>query len=466
VPERPAALFSLRGGVNFASVGHLPRTLYERDSNNFMPRVGLAYRLGGSTVLRAGYGLFFGPMGIRRGDVYQTGFSQTTPLIPSLDNGLSFVATLDSPFPSGVVQPLGAALGSMANVGDKISFFNNLYAASYMQRWQFGVQSVLPQRILLDAGYVGNRGTKLETTRNLDGIPNQYLSTAPDRDQARIDYLTRADLANPFYGVLAPTTPLGSSRMISRAALLTPYPQFTGMETTTNQGYSWYHSLQVRAEKRFSEGYTIGMTYSWSKLMEAVSYLNAMDLMPYESIAAADVPHRLSMSGIYELPFGRGRKFLANAPRLASALVAGWQLSVIYLLQSGQPLSFGNIVFQGDIHNVSLPAGERSVDRWFNTEAGFLRDSSRALDMNVRTFPLRFSGIRGPGANNWDISLLKNSKLRERVTVQLRGEFLNAMNRPWFQSPNTDPYNAGNFGRITGEYGYPRRIQLGLKLIY
>jgi hypothetical protein len=254
--------------------------------------------------------------------------------------------------------------------------------------------------------------------------------------------------------------------MTTRAALLTAYPQFTSMETTSNQGYSWYHSLQVRAEKRFAEGYTIGLTYSWSKLMEAVSYLNVMDPMPYETIAAADVPHRLSMSGIYELPLGRGRKFFPGASGLASALLSGWQLSVIYLLQSGMPLNFGNIVFQGDIHNIPLPAGQRTVDRWFNTAAGFLRDSSQALDMNLRAFPLRFSGIRGPRPNNWDMSLLKNSKIGERITVQFRGEFLNAMNRPWFQAPNTDPYNAGNFGRITGEYGYPRRIQLGVKLIY
>jgi hypothetical protein len=191
-----------------------------------------------------------------------------------------------------------------------------------------------------------------------------------------------------------------------------------------------------------------------------------MDPMPYETIAAADVPHRLSMSGIYELPLGRGRKFFPGASGLASALLSGWQLSVIYLLQSGMPLNFGNIVFQGDIHNIPLPAGQRTVDRWFNTAAGFLRDSSQALDMNLRTFPLRFSGIRGPRPNNWDMSLLKNSKIGERITVQFRGEFLNAMNRPWFQAPNTDPYNAGNFGRITGEYGYPRRIQLGVKLIY
>ncbi len=105
VPERSAARFDLRGGVTFAGVNGEPRALYARDFDNLMPRVGLAYSLDSRTVVRAGFGLFFGSMGIRRGDVYQTGFSQTTPLTPSVDNGLTFVAALDNPFPNGVQDP-------------------------------------------------------------------------------------------------------------------------------------------------------------------------------------------------------------------------------------------------------------------------------------------------------------------------------------------------------------------------
>ncbi len=171
----------------------------------------------------------------------------------------------------------------------------------------------------------------------------------------RIDYLSRQDLDNPFYGVLPASTPLGSSRKISRAALLSVYPQFTSMETTTNEGRSWYHSLQTRFDKRFGAGLTAGISYTWSKLMEAVAYLNDMDPSPYRVISATDFPHRLSASWIYELPFGRGRAFRSS--RQFAGLVDGWQVEGLYVYQSGSPLDFGNIIFNGDVkESRSLPS--------------------------------------------------------------------------------------------------------------
>ncbi len=465
IPERPVGQLAVRGGLTFAGVNGQPRTLYRRDVNNLMPRIGLAYGLNSRTVVRAGYGVFFGALGIRRGDVYQTGFSQTTPLVPTEDNGLTFVATLDHPFPDGVLNPPGASLGAMTAVGDQISYFNTRYLAPFMQRWQLSVQRQLGQRVTFELAYVGNRGRKLETTRNQNGLPLEYLSRQPTRDQARIDYLSRLELDNPFYGVLAPTSPLGSSRRISRASLLTAYPQFTRMETTTNDGRSWYHSFQAKLEQRFSGGHTAGASYTWSKLMEAIAYLNEMDPAPYRTISAADYPHRFSLSWIYELPFGRGRLLAADVARPLAQLLSGWQVEGIYVYQSGPPLAFDNIVFTGNIKDIPLPSSQRSADRWFNTDAGFVRDSAQALAFNVRTFPLRFGGIRGPAMNNWDLSALKNSRVGDRATLQFRGEFLNAMNHVWFSNPNTNPASS-LFGAITAEQGYMRRVQLGVKLIY
>ena len=465
IPERPADTFPVSGGVTFAGVDGQPRTLYNRDTNNLMPRVGLALRLDAHTAVRAGYGIFFGAMGIRRGDVYQSGFSKTTPLIPSADNGRTFVATLDNPFPQGALNPRGASLGAMTNAGDAISYFNPDYVAPYLQRWQFSLQRELPGLTLLDLAYVGSRGTKIETTRNPDGIPLQYLSRSPVRDQQRIDYLGRQELDNPYYGVLPASTTLGGARKISRGALLTAFPQFTSMETTTNQGFSWYHSLQATVNERFSHGHTIGGSYTWSKFMEAVSYLNPMDGAPYRTISSADRPHRLSASWIFELPFGRGRRLGARAPKAAAALIGGWQIEGLYVHQSGAPLDFGNVTFSGDIKTIALPADRRRADRWFNTEAGFVRDSSQALAYNVRTFPLRFSGVRGPAIDNFDLSALKNSRVADRATLQFRAEFLNAFNRAWFSNPNTTP-TSSTFGVISSEMGNMRRIQLGLKLLY
>jgi len=463
VPDR--SYLGVRGGVTFAGLGGQPRELYDRDTNNFMPRAGIAWQLGGQTVLRAGYGIFFGPMGVRRGDLYQTGFSKSTPLIASADNGLTPLSTLDNPFPNGVLNPPGASLRAMTGVGDAISFFNTHFVAPYMQRWEATVERQLPGISHLQVSYVGNRGTKLETTRNPDGVPLEYLSRSLVRDQARIDYLSRPDLDNPFYGVLPDTTALGSTRKISRAALLTAFPQFTSMETTTNEGYSWYHSLQTSFERRFSHGHTLNISHTWSKLMEAVGYLNAMDPRPYRTISASDHPHRVSASWIVELPFGRGRAIGANVARPWSAAISGWQFEGLYVYQSGPPLDFGNVLFRGDIGAIELPSSMRTADRWFNTDAGFERDSAQALAWNVRTFPMRFSGVRAAPMNNWDLSALKNSRLNEKVALQFRGEFLNAFNRVWFAAPNTNPLSS-TFGVINAEQGNMRRVQLGAKLLF
>jgi hypothetical protein len=461
-PEVAPDQFRVRGGLTFAGVNGQPRTLWERDSNNFMPRIGFAYNLAGKTVLRGGYGVFFGFLGTRRGDVIQTGFSQETTLIPSLDGGLTFVATLANPFPNGILDPLGAKLGAMTNVGQAVTFINTKPLAPYMQRWQLSLQREFPHRIVLDAGYVGNRGTHVETTRDLDAVPIQYLSRSGVRDDATINYLT-TNLPNPFYPLLPGTGRAGT--LIPRYSLLTGYPQFTSLTTTTNEGYSWYHSLQVKVEKRFSAGYTLQAAYTRSKLMEAIDFLNPGDPAPARTISDQDYPQRITISGIYELPFGRGRRWASGARGVAGVLLGNWQVQGVYGGQSAQALGFGNAIFNGDAKNIPLPRGQRTVERWFNTAAGFERNTRNQLSYNLRAFPLRFSGVRADGINNWDLSLIKDAAINERMKIQFRGEFLNALNHAQFSNPNTDPYST-TFGVITSERANPRRIQLGIKFVY
>ncbi|MBI4873105.1 MAG: TonB-dependent receptor [Acidobacteria bacterium] len=459
-PEIPASQFRVAGGLTFAGVGGQPRGVWNRDNNNFMPRIGLVYHATPKTVVRASYGVFYAFMGVRRGDVIMSGFSNTTNLVPTLD-GVKYIATIANPFPDGISEPVGAALGAATFLGQGISFFEPGVKTPYNQRWQLGIQRQLPARAVLEINYTGSRGTALEVSREFNSIPTQYLSTSPVRDNDRNSYLT-ANLPNPFAGLLPGTGRTGAT--ISRQTLFTPYPQFTSVGTTTNQGYSTYHSLAIELDRRFSKGFTIQGGYTWSKFMEATAYLNGADPLPAYTISDQDFPHRLSMSFIYELPFGKGRAVLGSAPRAVNALAGGWQVQGIHARQSGPSLGFGNMLFYGDIKKIALDKGQRTIDRWFDTSM-FERGNTRALVSNVRVAPLRFAGIRGPGPVNWDLSVLKNTHLNERINVQIRGEFLNATNTPFFGGPNTDQYSTA-FGTITATRGYARRIQLGIKLIY
>jgi len=461
-PEVQASQFNVRGGLTFAGVGGQPRTLWERDRNNLIPRVGLAYNLTPKTVVRAGYGIFYGFLGERRGDVIQTGFSRATNMVPTLDGGLTFIATLANPFPEGILEPTRASLGAMTNVGQDITFFNTKPATPYGQRWQLSIQRELPQRVVVEAAYVGNRGTGIETTRQLNATPIQYLSRTGERDTQTINYLS-ANLPSPYYPLL-PGTGRASS-LISRASLLTAYPHFTGATTTTNEGYSWYHALQTRVERRFTGGYTIQAAYGWSKLMEATEFLNDGDPAPSEVISSQDYPHRLSLSWICELPFGRGRKLLSGVNPVIAQIAGGWQVQGIYSAQSGTALGFGNMIFRGNLKDIPLPKNQRTPERWFNVDAGFERSSSRALSYAYRGHSMRFSGVRGDGINTWDMSAIKDTRINERAKIQFRAEFLNALNHAEFMEPNTTPSSTA-FGAITAEKRYPRSIQLGVKLIY
>jgi hypothetical protein len=172
----------------------------------------------------------------------------------------------------------------------------------------------------------------------------------------------------------------------------------------------------------------------------------------------------MTCSGIYEMPFGRGKAFASGTQGIAGKLISGWTGSWIYQYQSGAPIGFGNVIFYGQASKIALAAEERTVDRWFNTE-GFERNSARQLSSNVRTFPTRFSGLRTDSINNWDISVVKRTRLNERITSEFRTDFTNAMNRAQFAGPNTSPTSSA-FGAVTSEAQWPRTIQFSLKLVY
>ena len=466
IPEVPVDQFKVLGGLTFAGVGGQPRTLWTTDQNLFMPRFGFAYSVTPKTVLRGGYGIFFDALGVTNFHVNQTGWSRSTSLVLSVDNGQNYLTSLTDPFPDGFNMPLGSGGGLSTNLGQSVSFFNEDLTSSYMQRWQLALQQQLPKNHLIEVSYVGNRGTGMTVGRDLNPTPRQYLSTEFFRDNSTNSYLTAA-VSNPFYPLLPGTSLSGTT--VQRAQLLRSYPQFTGVSVSRNVGYSWYHSMQVRLERRFSAGLNANLSYTWSKMMEAVSFLNSTDPRPEEVVSSQDRTHRLAVTWLYELPFGRGKPWLNSAGAAVSKLAGGWQVQGIYTAQSGGALGFGNAIFLGDLKDIPLPKDQRGPDRWFNIDAGFDRVSSRqrVSGTSIRFMPSRFSGIRSDGPNNWDLSVIKNTRIGERVTTQFRAEAINALNHPQFTtgSTNTSPTSSA-FGRVTNEFAWPRVIQFGLKLLF
>ena len=451
--------FRVRGGLTFAGADGQPRGLWTPDRNNFSPRIGFAYQLNRKTALRGGFGRFFD---LDRQTVNQSGFSRRTQLVTSVDNGLTFAANTANPYPAGIQRPNGQAQGLLTFAGQGVSYFNERLRTPYAHRWQFSLQRELRKDLALELAYVGADSADLRINRQMNAIPARFLSTSPVRDQATIDALNR-QVPNPFFPNL-PGTGLGAANT-SRGQLLRPFPQFTGVSAVNNDGRSTYHSLQSRLEKRFSAGFTFMGAYTWSKFIEATSYLNEVDENPERVISDQDRTHRLVASGIYELPFGRQRQFFANMPKAANALLGGWQVQGIYQYQSGQALGFGNAIVTGDLRNLTLPAGERTIYRWFNVDAGIERNPSRQLGSNLRSLSSRFGFFRAPALDNWDLSVIKNAYFTEKTWLEFRCEFINAFNKTQFSAPNTTPSSTA-FGTITATAQMPRIVQLGLKLYF
>ena len=179
--------------------------------------------------------------------------------------------------------------------------------------------------------------------------------------------------------------------MINRLRLLRPFPQFDEVNTTTNEGYSWYHSLQVNMNKRFSKGYTLGLNYTFSKFMQATEFLNGDDPRPHEIISDSDRPHRFSLSGIYELPFGKGRKFFADVNKAASYVISGWQISGSLPVPERRAARVRQSLLQREHRGYSLSTA--TSRRWTvgSTPTGFWCATaiSRRSNGTLRTFPIQ-----------------------------------------------------------------------------
>jgi hypothetical protein len=271
---------------------------------------------------------------------------------------------------------------------------------------------------------------------------------------------------------------------IARSSLLVPFPEFGTINTTNNDGRTWYSSGQFTLSKRFSNGYGLQFAYTRSKWTQQTEYLNAADPTPTKMISDQDIPNRFSMSGFYELPFGKGKMFFRDANKLVDTILGGWQIDGTYQYQSGFPVAFGSDLFYRG-GEIALPKDQQTPEHWFNTaafvslvggtptcEAFTTGNSNCTTPVNhLRTLPLRFANVRSDPINNADLGLRKDIPLRETMKIQLRMEFINAFNHPLLNTATAgivvSPSSA-TFGQVSAsnQQNYARRAQLSAKFIF
>jgi len=457
IPQLPASAFRVNGGLLFADAND--RSVYQTRANSFSPRIGFAWKpkvLGEKTVVRGGFGIFYFPIGAT--GINQEGFSANNSLVATNNGYLTPNLTLSNPFPSGIAQPVGSSQGLGTFMGQSITFNNPHPLNPYTLRWTLNLQRSLPGRITMQLGYEGDHSLHLVDSESLDYTPAQYLSQSPFRDQTTINNLS-SNVTNPFSGLLPGTTINGTT--IGLSSLLTAYPQFTGVtETGMNEGSSYFHQGTASLDKRFSAGLTLLVNYQFSKMLTRLARLNSSDLQLAKQVAADDRPQRLVVSANYELPVGRGKRFLPSAPAVVNGIVGGWIVNGIYTQQSGPVLTWGNVLYFGG----DLQLNPRAVSGAFNVNL-FDRKSADQLSSNIRTFPLTFGDLRGDAPNNIDFSAIKQFPIHERLRLEYRCEWFNAFNHAVFSNPSTSPTSSA-FATITSVSNLSRVIQMSLRLAW
>jgi hypothetical protein len=477
-PLLPASQFDATGGLTYPGADG---NVYQSHSGMVSPRLGFAWtpdKLRGKTVVRGGFGIFVQPISMANLSangtyssnpiINQQGFSATTPYVATNNSFLSPANTLSDPYPAGFVPATGSALGASTFLGQTVSFITPDARDPYSIRWNFGVQHQLGANLMAEVDYVANHTERLPVAvTQLNGIPRQYLSTLPVRDQAVINQLS-ATTPNPFAGLLPGTSLNGST--ITVAQLLAHFPQFpvginstgTGvLEQNANVGSSDFDSVSARIQKRLSQGLSLTGVYTWSRLMESDSYLNDSDTTLERRISPFDHTNHFVVGASYELPFGQGRAVPLSST-WARLAFEGWRVNGIYTYQTGGPIFWStDMVYNGD--PIALNPRQTNGPA-FNTSA-FATASNAQFADHIRTFPSTFSDLRADAINNLDASILKNFNTGGGSYLQFRFEIFNAMNHTTFAAPNVTPTSA-SFGLISAQANLPRSVQLGLRFVF
>ena len=472
-PDAPSPLASkvqqfpnLKGGVRFVGVDGNSRSQYNTDTNNLAPRLGLAYQFNQKTVIRAGYSHIFGPSNqAAQGTVGPFGFRIEYPWQTTNDNGLTPFNLLRNPYPLGFRALPGAADGLLTQAGANLQSVLQDTITPWSQQWNLNIQRELPWQMSLEVAYVGTRGLQLSRNGE-DGLSLNQL----DPQSLSLGSALNQQVDNPFFGL--GTGGFFASPKISRGQLLRPYPQFTDIIPLYSSGASSnYHALQVSFSKRLSRGILIDSNYTWAKnIEEGLTHQDSYNIRGDRGLSTIDIAHRFVISYLYELPFGKGRKFGANAPGVLDAIIGGWQFNGITTFQSGTPLTITANNTAGLFNPLTRPNTNGKDPRFSGKVDERL---NKYFDTSVYSQPAAFTfgnvgptvNIRNDGVRSFDLSLFKQFAPTERMRVQFRVEALNAFNTPRFGSPTTG-VTAINFGQITSQANSPRQLQFGLKILW
>jgi len=518
ISKLPPGVTQLNGGLGFVGVNGNPDTPFGLDKNNVQVRIGAAYSLNDKTVIRGGYGRYFvNPVG---GPGYPTnGFSVQTPFVGSNDGGRTALFNLANPFPSGVLQPAGSKLGLETFLGRGFTYSSVDFRTPYVDNFSFSIQRQLAWNSVVEISYVGSRSYKSQSQFNGINEPSLTFRNQCDPTKGGDPRICQAQVPNPFKGVSGfEGTSLFTADQISRYDLNRPFPQFGGInESDRNDGRVWYDSLQILFNKRLSQGLTLSSTYTFSKTIEQgiqqpgqqddqASFIDQVAKTLNRSLAFSDRPHRFTVSGVWEIPVGRGRKLLGDSNRLVDAFLGGWELAPLYVFNSGRPWQIGNSVEVYDA-NFKLDDTVRFVNgieyiqavkpcvgnAIKNTDGSYRRDANGKLTYALtgysvaygctspnfvvrEPFEERKTGIRTgiarrPSFHQFDVNLSKKFRITENTAFQFRLEAYNVTNTPMYDERSyvNDPTNT-EFGSISKfnvrQSNFPRFYQLGFKFIF
>jgi len=417
-PAAPAAYQYFGKYIQTSSEAHLPLNLTYTDKLQFAPRIGLSYAMDSKTVLRSGFGIFYEPEGTS-GRVNLNILPYRLAETINQTQNVTPTRTLANYFQ-------GSALGSATSTPSLAPTRLHLRMGRNIH-FSLNIQHQFSEHDVFEIGYVGNRGLHLSSSNDA----NVPVAPGPGAIQSR-----------------------------------RPYSLWSGITYQTQDMSNKYHSLQAKFEHRFSYGFSTLVAYTWSKVMQynQASALGGNTAYEYAR-APFDVPHNFAMSGSYQLPVGRNRRYLNNTNRFVNAVVGGWQAQAILVVRSGTPYT---PVVSSDRANTGVgsqrpnlnPAGcsanfQRTLRNWF--------DKSCYVVAPIYTYgQVRANTLRADTYNQFDGSIFKNFAMPRETTLSFRAEFFNFPNTVSFNAPNAT-VDAATGGQVTSTSNTQRSIQFAMK---